>query len=176
MLEMVLSVLVALGGGAVIIGGFAHYLGHLWATRLIQDQKAKLDTEMESYKVKLRKSEFIFQKEFEAASELVAYAQSILPEHHMPDMTWDDACESIADELGGIETSLRKYLGKHGAILTEKATSNIQTCIYLAGSIKHEVTGPYAHISASKAADEIFKKLKEAEKSLIDQVRGQSST
>jgi len=71
MLEIVLSVLGALGGGAVIIGGFAHWLGNLWAKRLIQGEKAKLDTELESYKVKLKKSEFIFQKEFEAASELV---------------------------------------------------------------------------------------------------------
>lgn len=176
MLEIVLSVLGALGGGAVIIGGFAHWLGNLWAKRLIQDEKAKLDTELESYKVKLKKSEFIFQKEFEAASELVAYVQSILPEHYMPDMIWDDACESIAGNLGAIERGLRKYLGKHGAILTDVAANNIEECIYLAGSTKHVITGPDVPESGLKAADKIFKKLKEAEKSLICQVRGQSST
>jgi hypothetical protein len=176
MLEIVLSVLAALGGGAVIIGGFAHWLGNVWAKRLIQDEKAKLDTELESYKVRLKKSEFIFQKEFEAASELVAYVQSILPEHYMPEMIWHDACEDIALNLGTIETDLRRYLGKHGAILTDIAANNIETCIYLAGCTKHEVTGPDIPASGSKAADNIFNKLKEAEKSLIEQVRGQSST
>jgi len=176
MQEIVLSVLSALGGGAIIIGGFAHWLGHLWAKRLIQGEKTKLDIEMESYKVKLKKSEFIFQKEFEAASELVECIQSILPEHYKPDMDWEDACVSIACNVEWIEVALKKYLGKHGAILTEIATKNIEMCIYLAGSTKHEITGPAIPASASKAGDEIYKKLKKAEKSLIEQVRGQSST
>ena len=176
MLEIVLSVLGALGGGAVIVGGFAHWLGSLWAKRLIQDEKAKLDIELESYRMKLRKSEFIFQKEYEAASELVGYIQSILPEHNREDMIWSDACEIIAGNLGAIETSLKVYLGRHGAILTKKAAGNIEECIYLAGSTKHELSGPDVPESAAEAANKIYEKLREAEESLVERVRGQSST
>jgi predicted ribosome quality control (RQC) complex YloA/Tae2 family protein len=175
-LEIVLSVLGALGGGAVIIGGFAHWLGNLWAKKLVQNEKAKLDTELESYKVKLKKSEFIFQKEFEAASEFVAYVQSIEPGYYMPDMIGDDFYESIAGRLGSIETSLRKYLGKHGTVLTDKATSNIKECIHLAGNTKHKIIGPDIPESALEVARDIYSKLKEAEESLNEQVRGQSST
>ena len=93
MLEIVLSVLGALGGGALIIGGFAHWLGNLWAKRLIQEEKAKLDLDIESHKVKLRKSEFLFEKEYEAVSEFVALLRSILPRHSYPDMDWCEACD-----------------------------------------------------------------------------------
>lgn len=175
-LEIVLSVLGALGGGAVIIGGFAHWLGNLWAKKLVQNEKAKLDTELESYKIKLKKSEFIFQKEFEAASEFVAYVQSIEPGYYMPDMIGDDCYERIAENLGPIETDLRKYLERHGAVLTDKAADNIKECICLAGKTKHEIIGPDIPESVSEVARDIYSKLKNAEQSLIEQVRGQSST
>ena len=106
----------------------------------------------------------------------VEFIQSILPEHYMPDMIWDDACESIACNLGAIETGLRKYLGKHGAILTDTAAHEIEKCIYLAGSTKHEVSGPKIPEVASDAANNIFQNLKTAQNSLVGQVRGQSST
>lgn len=176
MLEIVLSVLGALGGGALIIGGFAHWLGNLWAKRLIQGEKAKLDQQIESYKVRLRKSEFIFQKEYEAASELVAYIQEILPAQYIPDMIWDDVCEYIAHDFREIENSLRNYLGKHGAILPKSAAEKVEECIYLAGSMKHEVGSQEVSRDAVKAAHKLVEHLREAEKSLVEQVRGQSTT
>ncbi len=54
------AILGSLGGGVLIVGAFTKWLGDLWATRLIQNEKKKLDEEMESYKIKLKKSEFIF--------------------------------------------------------------------------------------------------------------------
>lgn len=80
------AILGSLGGGVLIVGAFANWLGDLWAKRLIQKEKKKLDEEIESYKVKLKKSEFIFQKEFEAASELVGLIRSFLPKYNHPQM------------------------------------------------------------------------------------------
>ena len=78
------AILGSLGGGVLIVGAFTHWLGNLWAARLIENEKKKLESDLESYKVKLKKSEFLFQKEFEAASEFVAMLQSFLPTYIQP--------------------------------------------------------------------------------------------
>lgn len=78
------AVLASLGGGAVIIFAFSNWLGKVWANRLMERDRAQYEREIESlksellrdtesYKVKLRKSEFIFQKEFEAALNSLLY-------------------------------------------------------------------------------------------------------
>jgi hypothetical protein len=176
MWEIVFGVLTSLGGGALIAAGLVHWLGNVWAKRLIQNEKAKLQLDLESYRIKLKKSEFIFQKEYEAASELVAFIQGILPEHNMPNMDFHDACEEMARNLAHIEKDLRKYLGRHGAILTNIAADKIEIGIYLAGSKKHVLTGHDVPDAAVSAAESIYKNLKDAETSMVEQVRCQSST
>ena len=170
------AILGSLGGGVLIIGAFTKWLGDLWAKRLIQNEKKKLDEEIESYKIKLKKSEFIFQKEFEAASELVALIRSFLPTYSHPQMDWYEACDEIAHDFGKIEVRLDDYLSKHGAVLKENVVDLISTCIAIAGENKFEITSPEVPQVANQAADELYKKIKEAEKIVLQQVHSQSST
>ncbi len=174
--DLVLPVLASLGGGALIIGGFAHWLGNLWATRLIQNEKNKLDLDIESYKVKLKKSEFLFQKEFEAASEFIAMMEGFIPTHHRPDMDWHDVCDEIAQRFGVIEPRLKDYLSRHGAILKYEAKESVMLCIRIAGENKFQINGPHVSKAINDAANTLYNKLKEVEKSLLDQVHTQSST
>jgi len=176
MLEIVLSVLGALGGGALIVGGFAHWLGNLWAKRLIQDEKAKLDLEIESHKVKLRKSEFLFEKEYEAASKFVALLRSILPRYSYPDMDWYEACDHIAHDFGKIEHKINDYLATHGAVLPDTVVDLLVTAMGIAGETQFEITGPEVPTSANKAANTLYEKLHEAEQKLLEKLRGQIST
>ncbi|EPC3543473.1 hypothetical protein ACRZCT_003096 [Aeromonas hydrophila] len=71
LLEIAGVILGSLGGGAAIIFGFSSWLGKVWANRLMEKEKAehtreleslrnRLTQDTESYKVKLKKSEFIF--------------------------------------------------------------------------------------------------------------------
>lgn len=170
------AILGSLGGGVLIVGAFTKWLGDLWAKRLIQNEKKKLDEEMESYKIKLKKSEFIFQKEFEAASELVALIRSFLPTYNYPQMDWYEACDEIAHDFNKIELRLDDYLSKHGAVLKENVVDLISTCIAIAGENKFEITSPEVPKVANDAANNLYEKLKEAEKIVLQQVHSQSST
>lgn len=186
-LEISSAILAALGGGAAIIFGFSSWLGKIWANRLMEKEKAghakaleslrsKLTHETESYKVKLKKSEFLFEKEFEAASEFVSLRRSFLPTYSNPGMDWHDACDEIAHRFDKIESELGKYLSKHGAILSEEVKDLISFSEGAASENKFDIMDVVVPESANKAADEMFKKLNEAEKLLIAQVRTQSST
>jgi hypothetical protein len=170
------AILGSLGGGVLIIGAFTKWLGDLWAKRLIQGEKKKLDEEMESYKIKLKKSEFLFQKEFEAASELVALIRGFMPTYKHPLMDWYEACDEIAQDFNKIEVRLDDYLSKHGAILKENIVDLISSCIAIAGEYKFEATSNSVSDAANLAADDMYKKLKEAETIVLHQVHSQSST
>lgn len=170
------AILSSLGGAVLIVGAFTKWLGDLWAKRLIQNEKKKLDEEMESYKIKLKKSEFIFQKEFEAASELVALIRGFLPTYGHPQMDWYEACDEIAHNFNKIELRLGNYLLKHGAVLKDNVVDLISTCIAIAGENKFEITSPEVLKVANDAANNLYDKLKEAEKIVLRQVHSQSST
>ena len=58
---------------------------------------------LESYKTKLRKSEFLFQKEFEAASEFLSLRRRLIPRYRFREMEWADACEDFALDFGKVE-------------------------------------------------------------------------
>ncbi|EEZ5292878.1 hypothetical protein DS967_24100 [Escherichia coli] len=170
------AILASLGGGAMIIGAFVKWFSDLWAKKIIQDAKKKLDEDIESYKIKLKKSEFLFQKEFEAASELVALIRSFLPTYSHPQMDWYDACDEMAHNFSNIGIALNKYLSKHGAVLNEDAIYCISFCISTTYEHKFSITSPEVPKEANEAADIIYQKLKEAEKIVLQQVHSQSST
>ena len=186
-LELAGATLASLGGGAAIIFGFSNWLGKVWANRIMTKEKAeyakeleslrnRLTHDIESYKIKLKKSEFIFQKEFEAASEFVAMLRSFLPSYRHPDMCWNEACDEIAQDFEKIETALGAYLSKHGAVLQDEIKEIIGCCIGIAGENQFKVTSLGVTGEANKAADKLYKKLQVAEKYLLKQVHSQSST
>jgi hypothetical protein len=186
-LEISGVVLGSLGGGAFIIFGFSSWLGKVWANRLMTKEKAvyaqeleslrnRLVQDTESYKIKLKKSEFIFKKEFEAASTLVALKRSFMPTYNYPDKDWYEACDEIAQGFHKIEQKLNTFLANYGAVLQKEVKDLIDSCITIATVNKFEVEGPNVSRESNKAADELYKKLEETEKGLLNQVHSQSST
>jgi hypothetical protein len=186
-LELSGVILGSLGGGAAIIFGFSSWLGKVWANRLMEKEKAeyaqaleslrsRLTQDTESYKIKLKKSEFLFQKEFEAASEFVALKRSFLPTYSHPDMDWYEACDEIANDFHKIESELGAYLSKHGAVLKSEVKDLLSLSIGIAGENKFEITSPDVPSHANEAANELYNKLDKAEESLLLQVHSQSST
>ena len=185
--EIVAGIIVSIGGAGFIVIALSSWLGKIWANRLMQNEKAEharaleslrnqLTNETESYKVKLRKSEFIFEKEYQAASEFVSLRRSFLPTFSNPHMEWEDACVHIAHDLGNIETQLDSYLSKHGAILTEEIRDHISHSEGIAMENKFIVPGKDVSSSAINAVKDMFEKLDAAEEGLINLVRSQSST
>jgi len=182
-----LYIISSFGGGAILVFAFSGWLGKVWANRLMTKEKAvyaqeleslrnRLVQDTESYKIKLKKSEFIFQKEFEAASTFVALKRSFMPTYNYPDKDWYEACDEIAQAFHKIEQKLNIYLTNYGAVLQKEVKDLISSCITIAAVNKFEVQGPNVSREANKAADELYEKLKDAEKGLLNQVHSQSST
>jgi len=181
------TIIGTLGGGAGIVFGMSNWLGKVWANRLMEQQKADYAKEIESiksallkdsesYKIKLKKSEFIFEKQYEASSELVALVRKFLPPLLHQDMDWQEACDEIAKNFESIILDLEKFLSKHGAILDETSKELLSTAIGLASHHHFDVTTPKVSYTANVAANDIYSKLLAAEKHLTKQVLEQAST
>jgi hypothetical protein len=67
-------------------------------------------------------------------------------------------------------------LSKHGAILSEEVLDLIGTCISIAGENKFEITSPDVSKVANEAANSFYKKLKEAEKIVLQKFHSQAIT
>ena len=148
---------------STVFVGATSWIAKAWATH-------SLSKDSESYKIKLKKSEFLFEKEYEAATELTRLKRGIVPKKKFPEMDWGDACEHIADSFEHIENKLDSYLCVYNVVLGETIRQLIGDSVVIAAD-RDSYDG-----SAGKKADELFKKLKEAEKLLIAKVLSQSST
>ena len=184
--QTVLGLLTALGGGGLIVLSLSNWLGKVWADRLgeqlkasntreLERIKAELLYDIESYKVKLKKSEFLFQKEFEAASEFSRLMQSIHPGFNHPMMDWYEACDFIARSFGSIERKLNVFLAKYSAALCDDERKILTSSISDAGYGKFESTDEEVSAEANQQAAKLYTDLLELEKQMIGRVRDQSS-
>ena len=116
---------------------------------------------LESHKANLRKSEFLFQKEYEATSEFVAMKRGLLPPYRFPDMDWHEACEEIAQNFGRNEQKLIDFIAKHGAILDKESLHNLTKAEGIAAENKFDSNVPEPPTTAINAADNFWKILGE---------------
>lgn len=170
------AVLASVGGGALIVWSFSNWLGKVWAGRLLETMRAEFDQNLEAYKVRLKKSEFLFQKEFEAASELVALFRRFEPRPNCPDPEWNDAKEDIARSFSDIEVATDRFLTKHGAAMTDEARTKLAESCFIAG--QNKFTSGDAETSpddaAVEGAERWYELMKEVEALLIERVRSQT--
>ena len=180
------AIIASLGGGAVLVLALSSWLGRVWANRILEGDKAKYAQALEDlksqylrdtekYKTSLKKSEFIFEKEYQAALEFVALMRSIRPTFAHPDMDWYEACDQIALSFNEHETTLERFLAKHGAVLSEATLELLGRCISLAADGKFHV-GPEINVGTqvNQMASIFYSHLEEIEQALLDIVRDQS--
>lgn len=181
------AILLSLGGGTAVLFGFSSWLGKVWAERILNHEKLQqgeqlerfkqqLQEEAERHKIKLKKSEFIFLKQFDAASALVALYRDISPTFSHPDMDFHDACDQVAENFQRIEGLLHSYVRAHGAVLTDSVKHLLSLSIGIAGRYKFDVCGPEVSSMANTAADALLGHIKQAEREMLDQVAGQVTT
>ena len=111
--------IVSLGGGGAIVLGLSNRIGRILGDRYVEKLKHEIQQELESYKTKLKKSEFRFQKEFDAASQFIALHRGLRPRYRHPDMDWEDACQDFARNFDKVEKELERYRATHGAALQQ---------------------------------------------------------
>ena len=178
------AVMLSLGGASVLIFSFSSWLGKVWAERILSREKAKyaeqledfkrnLTLETESHKVRLKKSELIFAKEFDAASSLVSLIKEITPTYSHPQMDWHDACDQMAQSFGKMEGYFRNYIRTNGAVLSAEVKKLIAECEGIAGENNFDVVDGDVPESANTAAGVLYKKLKSAETMMLAQIRTQ---
>lgn len=184
LLELSAAILASVGGAGAIIFGLSTWLGKVWAERVLTKEKQRYAEDLEtfksslalaaeSYKVKLKKSEFIFSKEFDAASALVSLIRDISPKVTHPEMDWHDACNEMAMNFESIEQSLHDYLRNHGAILPDEVREMISHAFGLASRNKFSERPFDASPEANEAANRMFEALTSAEAKIVSRVRCQ---
>lgn len=128
---------------------------------------------VESYKVQLKKSEFLFQQEFAAALEFTALVRSVIPRPSRPDMDWEDAMQQVIDRFDRTERELVAFLSARGPVLADDERQLLNDAISdanngrLYGSQEGDPSG-------FKIAESLCEKLEDLEKRLIKRVRSQS--
>lgn len=132
-----------------------------------------MQQETERYRTKLKKSEFLFQKEFEATSEFMELRRRLMPRKRHPDMEWDEACDAFAAKLDDVEVELEGYLSAHGAALQDEVLELMRSAVYDAedGKFEYVEFGPGRTI-----AKRILNTLEKVEQELRQAVRSQSTT
>ena len=168
--------IVSLGGGGAIVLGLANLIGRTLANKYVEKIKQELQQEIESHKTRLRKSEFLFQKEFDAASTFISLRLRLLPRYKFPDMEWHDACEDFAYRFEDVEKALETYITTHGAALTQETLKRLVSAKTRTSWGKFEVTNGIVSSTAINYAEEVMEVLEEIEKQLYQAVWSQSGT
>ena len=155
----------------------SNWIGKLLAKRYVEKLKQEIHQEIESYKTKLKKSEFLFKEEFEATSQFISLHRSILPTYRHPDMEWGEACEDFASNFADVEEKLERYLAAHGAALIQPVLNRLTNAITKCSVGKFEVR-QFDDVSTKgiEIAEEVMRELEVVENELRDGLRSQSST
>ena len=171
-----LTFVVSLGGGGAIVLGLANWIGKILANKYVEKLKQEIQEELETHKTRLRKSEFLFQKEFEAASAFIPLRLRLQPRYRFPEMEWHDACEDFAQNFEGVEKALDAYLATHGAALQKETLQRLSSAKTKASWGRFEVTNGDVSREAIRYAEEIMESLEEIENELYQAVWSQSGT
>jgi hypothetical protein len=132
------------------------------------------DLLLESRKTELKKSEFLFQKQFEAASQFMALRRGLMPAYRFREMEWADACDDFASRFDTVEHELADYLSIHGVALPKETLDKLTNAIERASAGKFEVQGDQVSRKGSDEADVVMKRLEEIEAELRQAVWKQS--
>ena len=65
-LKIVSGVIAALGGGGFIVAGLSSWLGKVWANRLMAEEKAKYEKELERLAKQLERKNYVSKVRFDA--------------------------------------------------------------------------------------------------------------
>lgn len=187
-LKLSITMLGSISMAGIIVFACSNWLGKVWANRLMEKEKLEYSKQLEllknsflketeSYKIKLKKSDYLFEKQFEATSELVALQRSFIPCISFPHMDRGDVLEHYVIFSEEIEKKLTDYLSCYGAVLGEDVEAKISECFGIAGLNKYEINKDLKISSeGKKEAEKMHKLLNEAKKMMLIKVNTQIST
>ncbi len=130
----------------------------------IERIKNSLTQETESHKIKLKKSEFIFEKQFEAANKLHKLMLNIIPPALWQDMDMSDVADYIGSNFTDVSNLTNKYLADNSVVLNNEVKEKLNGIIYLSDHHKFEEFHPEMPLTNEQvdAAQEVYYKITEA--------------
>ena len=152
---------------------FFKWIGKIFTDWGLEREKRKSQQQVESHKAELKKSEFLYPKEVEAAEEFIAFHSDLRPRYRSPDMEWEEACEDFAFGFEDVEEKLEQYRATYGAVLPQGTVDRLSSAITKAGWGKFEVEGDDVSSEGIDLAGEVMTDLEEIEKELRKAVRPQ---
>ena len=171
--QILVTVLVSVGAAGGLVVVVSKWIAELMAKTYVEQVKHELRQETESYRTKLRKSEFLFEKEFEAASEFIDLRRRLWPRMQHPDEDWREAVYQFGHNLEQVEQEIGQYLSAHGAALKDPVLQIVHDALGQAEYGKFEFD---EHGQAGSIAEGVLDGLKKIETELRRAVWDQSST
>ena len=152
---------------------FFKWIGKIFTDWGLEREKRRSQQQVESHKAELKKSEFLYPKEVEAAEEFIALHSDLRPRYRFPEMEWEDACEEFALDFEEVEERLEQYKVDYGAVLPPGTFDRLSRAITNASLGQIEVEGDDVSSEGINLAGEAMDELKEIEKEIRKAVRPQ---
>lgn len=154
------------------IASFFTFIGKKYLDKRLNDEKSSLDSvlnqKLEIQKQKLKNSEFVFHRQYEASQDLYLLRCSLLPEYRTPDMDWEDAVEFVAENLGDTVKKLKDFIAKYFTVLSPKVVELLHSALNAA-----EEGQFYGDKQAFMAASIMYESVTECSSMLKSEVDGQ---
>lgn len=97
-----------------------------WLALLV---KTWTDKRPERFKGERRKAEFLFQKEFEAASQFIALSYRLRPRPPHSEETPVEPYEDFTEDFGSVQKELEQYREAHAAALPKETLDRLDAVI-----------------------------------------------
>jgi len=169
--ELFSTLFLSIAGSAAV----ARWVGRVSAEALIERTRARFAVDIETHRTTLKKSELIFEKQFQAASALFVLKNEIMPKPRPGGLDSDEAYEEIALHLSKIAGLLNGFLVAHGVILPKEARDSLVSAMYAAGEYAAEGDSVEPSAASVKVAEELFSTILQVEQLMIDVITKQSS-
>lgn len=172
------------GGGAVVTAAVVGFMGKIFVEtfmrKSVQRHERDLELLKQEYQIDLegrrtiyKKSEFIFEKQFEAANRLLELRLKHIPLPWHPDVDHQDLLDRTIENAEMISNEFRAFLSKFGAILSKKEREELDKLASKARELAFycSTTSPDQN---SDIAETILSEIQELEERFIGRVLNQS--
>jgi hypothetical protein len=131
-----------------------------------------LGRESDTFRLKLKKQELLFDKELTATREFMKLNHSIWPTYSNPGIEWEEATTKAAQDLSKTEKLLADFIVTHGAFLGDEALADLVTLRETASIYKFAFQENDQEVAtATVKGGELLMKLKDIEKHLLYRLR-----
>jgi len=175
--DAIVTAIASFGGASVVVLGLSAFAGRVFSDQLVERLKGELSRDLETHRIRLRKSEVLFARELESVTQFVSFSRRMRPHYSHPEMDKNETWDEIALNIGSHECFLEGFLAEHGAVISDKAIELLSEASEIAGRHKFEaISDGREHVvsrEANAAAVMFWEKIKEAERRLLEDVRSQ---